>query len=232
MYPATYYDGNKPVPENIDQQILDAHKNGVQTVVLLFEYYGEYRKLPGAPNQLGDEEKWHSIGKAFAERFAPGSAWLKENEISGWGVTIYEAFNEPDLTPAKDAIPLDQYVAALRGLAAGIHQVDSRLAVIPGGFARMNANSDALLNGFGPALAALWNDGTLDGIDLHTYNDILYAPIITKDDQTVFQFSPQANFDAIRRPAISRATSISIRPNITSRRTRRISTRTWRRNDF
>jgi hypothetical protein len=33
----------------------------------------------------------------------------------------------------------------------------------------MNAYDDPTLNGLGPVLAPLWNNGTLDALDLHTY---------------------------------------------------------------
>jgi len=48
------------------------------------------------------------------------------------------------------------------------------------------------LDGFGPAIADLWNNGKLDGIDLHTYSDVEYAPIAG-----TYKHSAQDNFDQI-----------------------------------
>ncbi len=201
-YPYNYYDGKKPLPEKMEKQILEAHQAGVKTIILLFEFAGNYRRHSDAPNQLGDYAKWRSIGQAYAERFSPNSAWLKSQGIMDWGITIFQAFNEPDAEKPADALPLtgpSSYYTSLKGLADGVHSVNPALAVIPGGFMAENAHSDHTLRGYGLALAPLWNDGTLDGIDLHTYNDIRYAPIIFADGSVVFRFSPQAAFDNVKK---------------------------------
>ncbi len=202
VYPYSYYDGQKPLPEKMDQQVLETYRAGVKTIVLLFEFDGSYPKHSDAPNQLGDYEKWHSLGQAYASRFSPNSAWLKSQGISDWGITIFQAFNEPDGPAPADALPItgpSSYVTSLKGLADGVHSIDPALAVIPGGFMPENAFSDHTLRGYGPALAPSLNDGTLDGIDLHTYNDIQYAPIVGADGAVVFNFSPQGAFDAVKK---------------------------------
>lgn len=202
VYPYNYYDGKRPLHEKMEKQILEAYREGVKKITLQFEFSGSYPKHHDAPNQLGDYDKWHSIGQVYAERFSPNSSWLKSQGISDWGVTIFAAFNEPDDEKPEDSIPLtgpSSYYTSLKGLADGVHSINPMLAVIPGGFCQQCASSDFTLRGFGPALAPLWNDGTLDGIDLHTYNDIKYAPIVRADGSVIFNFSPQAAFDAVKK---------------------------------
>ncbi len=201
-YPMDYYDGTKPLPEKSEKRVLEAYRHGVKTVIFLFEYSGGYQKLPGAANQLGDYQKWHDIGAAFATHFAPNSPWLKSQGISDWGISIFSAINEPDNTPKNVAIPItgpSSYYTSLKGLADGVHSVSPTLPVIPGGFAAENSRHDHTLGGYGVALSPLWNDGTLDGIDLHIYNDVLYAPILTKDGTALLDFGPQAGFDAVKK---------------------------------
>lgn len=202
VYPYNYWDGEKALPEKMEKQILEAHEAGVKKMILLFEYQGSYQKVHDAPNQLGDYDKWHSIGEAYAQRFSPNSPWLKARGILDWGINIFAAFNEPDGENPKDFIPKtgpSSYYSSLKGLADGVHSVNPALAVIPGGFMAENAWLDHTLRGYGLALAPLWNDGTLDGIDLHTYNDIKYAPIIREDGSVVFTSSAQAGFDAVKK---------------------------------
>ena len=202
VYPYNYYDGKRPLPEKMEKQLLEAYREGVKRIILLFEYAGHYQKLHDPPNQLGDYDKWRRIGQAFAQRFAPNSPWLKSQGISDWGISIFQAFNEPDIEDPKDFIPKtgsSSYYASLKGLADGIHSIDPALAVIPGGFGAPCSWSDYTLRGYGLALAPLWNDGTLDGIDLHTYNDIQYAPIIESNGGVTFDHSPQSDFDRVKK---------------------------------
>lgn len=84
-------------------------------------------------------------------------------------------------------------------LAAGVHSADASLKVIPGAFMSENAFSNHTLKGSGPAIANMLNDGTLDGIDLHTYNDTKFAPIEkTENGNWYWQFSPQSDFDEVK----------------------------------
>ncbi|GAA3408162.1 hypothetical protein ACFFNY_12355 [Paenibacillus hodogayensis] len=186
MYPNYYYAGGAPTPERLDALMLQAYEYGI-TPMLLFEYYGSYASQ-GTP--LGDYDKWYDIGHDFAERFRPNGTWGQEHGIADWGITVYAAMNEPDV---ENVIPKPAYHDALEGLADGIHSVDPALKAIPGGFARQNSHSDYTLRGYGPAIADLWNDGKLDGIDLHTYFDYQYAPM-----EGMYKFSAQSNFDSIK----------------------------------
>jgi len=96
--------------------------------MILFEYYSEW-------GPLGDYNKWFAIGRDFATLFRPNSPWLVSQGITGWGISVYSAINEPDL--AVD-IPFSTYVNAIEGLADGVHSVDPTLKVIPGGFMSEN----------------------------------------------------------------------------------------------
>lgn len=197
VYPFDYYSDNGPTPAKIDDLMLSAHEHGVRTIIILFEYYGTMAKEPGIPMRLGDAKKWQSIGHVFAERFAPNSSFLIAHGVRDWGITIYSAFNEPDIGPPVLSIP--GYFAAMEGLADGVHAIDSKLAVIPGGLGSMNERSSATLGGYGSALAPLFNNGKLDGIDLHTYNDIKWAPLIDKDGHVQPTHCIQSNFEQVKK---------------------------------
>jgi len=109
--------------------------------------------------------------------------------ISGFGVSAYTAFNEPEGTGLDTTL----YHNALEGLADGVHSVSSSLKVNPGGFKNANAASDFTLGGYGTAVADLWNNGKLDGVDLHTYYDYVYAPI-----EGSYSFSANSNFRSVK----------------------------------
>jgi len=111
----------------------------------------------------------------------------------------YTAFNEPDggagFTAAGGTNPgPGGYAMALTALAAGVKSVDATFKFSAGGFMSVNAHSDCSLRGLGSVLAPLWNNGTLDMLDLHTYMDVQYAPM-----EDMYRFSAQANFDCVKK---------------------------------
>ena len=183
VYPRRYFSDKAPGPSSLDAAMQDAYEHGIKPMIL-FEFYGSY----GDP---GDYEKWHTIGRTWAEYWRPGGTWATKTGAKDWGVTVYSAFNEPD---AKQVIDRKKYRECLKGLADGVHSVDASLKVIPGGFCRANSHSDYTLRGYVPAIADLLNDGTLDGIDLHTYYDIEYAPM-----ERTHRNSAQSNFDDVKK---------------------------------
>lgn len=191
-YPDYYYLNSAALPANFDAAMQQAQIKGV-TPIILFEHYGNDTR------PVGDYSKWYAIGWQFANRFRPNSPWWIQQGKPNFGVTIYEAFNEPDalrLTDTNSAHWIDYtlYHEALRGLADGVHAVDPTLKVIPGGFMAANAFNNYTLAGYGTAIADLLNDGThLDGIDLHTYYHSVFAPLIG-----TYQNSAQHDFDAVK----------------------------------
>lgn len=182
LYPGSYYSGSSPTPEVLDDQMLQAVQCGI-TPMILFEFYGSYGELP-------DYTYWQSIGEAFAERFAPGGSFARANKLGQWGVSVYTAINEPDI---DNSIQKPAYHDALEGLADGVHAVSPQLRVNPGGFASANAYSDFTLRGYGAAIADLYNSGKLDGIDLHTYYDVQYAPMAG-----TYAHSANSNFSQVK----------------------------------
>ena len=184
LYPNYYYnDSTSTVNTSIDGTMLTASQKGI-TPIVLFEYYHGYS------NPIGGYSKWFSIGQTYATRYSPGGTWGVANGVPNFGVKVFTAFNEPD---HSNGIPKASYTTALQGLADGVHSVNASLKVLPGGFMRANAASDYTLNGYGPAIAPLLNNGTLAGIDLHTYMDVQYAPMAG-----TYQFSAQKNFDMVK----------------------------------
>ncbi len=181
----------RPNPADFDAAMLQARREGI-TPVLLLEYYADYARLD-PPQPVGDAAQWFAVGRALAERFRPNGSWGREHGVADWGVTVFAAFNEPDV---QARIPPEQYRAALAALADGIHAVDPGLRVVPGGFASCNSHGDATLRGYATAIAGLLNDGRLDGIDLHTYYHARWYPLLRGRE-----FSVQRCFDAIKRAA-------------------------------
>ena len=196
LYPSVYLVGNdweKPNPACMDAILQATHANGIAPMIL-FEFYADYETK--GMLKLGAYAQWARLGKAFAEYCRPNGTWGQAHKVKDWGVTIYTAINEPDGGDFKagGAIGPGRYAEALKGLADGVHTVAKPLAVLPGGFLSPNAFRDWTLRGIGPALAPLWNDGTLDGIDLHTYYDVQYAPM-----EKTYERSAQNNFDQVKR---------------------------------
>ena len=179
----------RPIPRNFDAAMLEAFRNGITPIILL-EYEGSYQKLQ-PPQPIGSYADWFAAGAAIAKRFRPDGEWGKENGIPGWGVRIFTAINEPDV---QASIPKTDYHDALAGLADGIHSIDPTLMVVPGGFATCNSHGDATLRGYGPAIADLFEDGQLDGIDLHTYYNAKWYPITRGR-----KFSVQNCFDLVKQ---------------------------------
>ena len=192
LYPGYYYKNGSPSPSIIDDEMRELHSRGL-TPMILFEFYHDYTAPPRT------YQAWYDIGVAFAQRFRPGSSWNIENgHDSSWGIQVYSAINEPDIHAEGTGIDYSDYHDMLEGLADGVHSVDGELEVIPGGFARENSHSDHDLRGYGPAIADLLNDGTLAGIDLHVYNDIIYAPIVRSNGSCTFSHSPQRDFEEVK----------------------------------
>jgi hypothetical protein len=178
-----------PTPHDFDAAMREAHRHGITPVILL-EYEGSYQTLQ-PPQLVGSYDDWFAAGQAYAKRFRPDGEWGRENGISGWGVRVFTAINEPDV---QASIPREAYRDALAGLADGVHSIDAALRVVPGGFATCNSHGDATLRGYGPAIADLLEDGRLDGIDLHTYYNAKWYPITRGRE-----FSVQTCFDRIKQ---------------------------------
>lgn len=197
LYPGTYVSGtnwSSPTPSRLDPLLQAALSNNL-TIQLLFEYYAQYLPQQG----FGDFNAWYGIGSSFASYAMPGGVWAQAHGAPhGWGITTFSAVNEPDDGGGNYSFlqggapgPV-AYAAALSGLAQGVKSVCSSCEVLPGGFMSVNAWGDATLRGLGKLLAPLWNNGTLDGIDLHTYYDVQYAPM-----EGTYSKSCQAGLDSV-----------------------------------
>lgn len=183
IYPKKYWQNGQVNVHVMDSLMALAYARDIQPMIL-FEQYG---------TPVGDYSKWFSIGSAFAAHYGPGGSWGAARGIGHWGVTLFAAFNEPDaMRRDSNAIAYDEYKAALQGLADGVHSINDTFRVIPGGFMSANAFSDYTLGGYGSSIAPLLNDGTLDGIDLHTYFG-KYAPV------SKYKFSAQSNFNSVKK---------------------------------
>ena len=198
LYPGSYIKTGKewgtPTPEAMDEVMSAAMQRNIRPVVLLEYYAPQYVQSSG----FGNWGQWYGIGRAFATHLRPGGTWAAANNAPlGFGVTDYTAFNEPDggvgFTTGSNPGP-SGYAMALNALSTGIKSIDPSLRVSAGGFMSVNAHQDCTLRGLGKMLAPLWNNGTLDTLDLHTYMDVQYAPM-----ENSFHSSAQANFDCVKR---------------------------------
>lgn len=200
LYPGAYIkngrDWDAPTPQSLDAFMALALAANV-TPVVLFEYYApDFLNASG----FGSRAQWFALGAAFAAHLRPGGTWaVAARAPAGFGVTDFTAINEPDGgagfvaggTPGPDA-----YAAALAGLGEGVHSVAPGLRAFPGGFMSANAFGDMTLRGLAAKLGPLWSNGTLDGLDLHTYFDVQYAPM-----EGTHARSAQANFDGVLHAA-------------------------------
>jgi len=182
-----------PSPEVLGPILDNALAAGLQNRPFLFELYATFAKT----GPLGSYDQWFAIGAAFAAYGMPGGTWAKSrpDAPAGAGIDLYTVANEPDGTdfcPGKVPGP-GPYLAAVSGLSAGVRSVCAACRVSPGGFKSPNAFNDMTLTGLGPLLAPLYNNGTLDAIDLHTYVDEQYAPM-----NGTFSRSAQADFGGVR----------------------------------
>lgn len=188
IYPNDYWKDGKSTPERADAAVLAAHAHNV-TPVILFEYYTRFKI------EIGGTEKWREVGRAFAERFAPNSAWLRSQNIKDWGISTYTAFNEP-MWQDNNSTPIqpDQYAVAMEALADGVHAIDAKLCVNPGGFQEVPLfqHRDPYIK----VLAPLYNSGKLCAIDIHRYWDVQYVPM-----SHGFDFSLQHQFDQVKKDA-------------------------------
>jgi hypothetical protein len=185
--PADYgLDSGQPHPERLDDLILLMHQYGIEPI-LLFEYYTRWHP------KLYDYARWFVIGRAYADRLRPNSDWLKSKGIQDWGVRYYSAINEPtwksnNLTP----IPRKDYVAALEGLADGVHSVNNDLKVNPGGWIEGSLRRGEHVHS--KAVAPLFNNGKLCAVGIHRYWDVEYVPMKGRYD-----WSLQNQFEEVKR---------------------------------
>ncbi len=183
LYPKPDYwsgPGLTPNPSVLDEFMLEAYKHGIQPM-LLFAHNGKWATI-------GDYQKWYDTGFAFADRFKPNSSWLISQGIKNWGIQVYSAVNEPSVVDFLPITGKESYYSLLEGLADGVHAADSSLKVIPGGLVSRG-------NGFGnylKSIAPLFNNGKLDGLDLHKYSN-------WRQVNNRFKWSAQSSFENAKR---------------------------------
>ncbi len=184
VYPKRYWnkETNQPTPESIDDIVLESHSQG-QDLILYFIHYLE------ADGDPGDYNKWYEIGRSFATRFGKNSSWLASQGYAGKGSTTFMAFNEP-WHNNKSWDP-QVFKACMDGLGDGVHSVNPEFVVTPGGMPTYLLPDRNPLIG---AITPLLNDGSLDGLTFHLYND-------TRGDRPWrmdYEFNSQAVFDSVK----------------------------------
>ncbi len=175
--PNDYYRDGRATPEKADAAVLMAHEHGI-TPMFLFEYYTRWN------DNLGGYDKWHAIGRGFAERFGPDSDFLTSRGIKDWGVCFYSAVNEP-MWRSNNPTPIDPnaYAAAMEGLADGVHSINPGLKVSPGGYQEVPLFQDK--NPYIRAVVRLYNEQKLHAVDIHRYWDVEYVPMEGSDKHSL-----------------------------------------------
>ena len=175
-----------PRPERFDAVIQLAYQHQIEPL-LIFEYYTKWGL------DIGSAADWRRIGRAFAERFAPNSDWLRSRGIHDWGVRYYSAINEPAMRNHNpEFLNPRKYANALAGLAQGVHEVDRDFLVSPGGWAEVPLRQER--NPFPRALARLFNQCELHAICIHRYWDVDHVPMEGRYD-----WSLQQQFEDVKR---------------------------------
>ncbi|MEM6820673.1 MAG: hypothetical protein AAF558_01855 [Verrucomicrobiota bacterium] len=159
----TSFSVDDPAPEKFDRAIDLCEDFGIKPMILL-NFYQSWHTIDGKPSI--DQIDWYQVGRQFAQRF-------------GARIEVYSIINEPDLClntqtgavndSVNGRIPLTDYANAIEAFADGVHSVDSSYKVINGGFASQRFHGKFNCRGYAPALAPLFNDGTLHGLNLHNY---------------------------------------------------------------
>ena len=184
LYPDNDYFANGAASPELNDAVVTAMLRASVRPYVLFEFESNYNSADlGKPERKSAD--WYAIGRAFAERFKPGSAFLVSQGIVDKGVSEWSAINEVDRKGAEDpALTYAQYHDMLKGLADGVHSSDPIGKVYPAGYLGPNRDQEFTAHGYLPAIAALINDRTLAGFDLHTYMDKAYAPLFNTYSHT------------------------------------------------
>ncbi|MEM8828044.1 MAG: type I secretion C-terminal target domain-containing protein [Cyanobacteria bacterium P01_G01_bin.19] len=158
-------------PENFDEVINYAESKDINTYLYL-----EYRSdIDGGSIYDFD---WYEVGRTYAQHF-------------GDRVEAYGIINEPDHvvsgnSPKEVAFALEQF-------ADGVHSVDADYIVTSPGLGGTPMSIERT-NDFLEAIGPLFNDGTLQVLNLHSYHDIKpkahYSNIDLSSD-----FAPSNNFN-------------------------------------
>ena len=158
-------------PENFDAVINHAEAKGINTYLYL-----EYRSdLDGGSIYDFD---WYKIGRTYAQHF-------------GDRVEAYGIINEPDHVVSGNS---PQEVAfALEHFADGVHSVNSNYIVTSPGLGGTPMSIERT-DDFLEALAPLFNDGTLQVLNLHSYHDSKPKPHYSSIDLGS-DFAPSNNFE-------------------------------------
>ncbi len=157
-------------PENFDAVVNYAESKDVNTYLYL-----EYRSdLDGGSIYDFD---WYQIGRTYAEHF-------------GDRVEAYGIINEPDHVVSGNSPK--EVAFALEKFADGVHSVNSDYVVTSPGLGGTPMSIERT-DDFLEALAPLFNDGTLQVLNLHSYQDSKAKPHYSNIDLSS-DFAPSRNF--------------------------------------
>lgn len=157
-------------PENFDEIVNYADSKDVNTYLYL-----EYRSdLDGGSIYDFD---WYDVGRTYAQHF-------------GDRVEAYGIINEPDHVVSGNSP--EEVAFALENFADGVHSVNSDYIVTSPGLGGTPMSIERT-NSFLESLAPLFNDGTLQVLNLHSYHDSRLKPHFSNIDLNS-DFAPSNNF--------------------------------------
>lgn len=118
--------------------IAPAHNEGGSIRGLHAPIFSDGSDDPGAGKTPNPANPWASFVHAAVMRYKPGGALASQRGWQpGWGITIWEAWNEPDLTMFWTAGVTD-YARLLKVTYLAAHQADPGAQVMFGGLAYVN----------------------------------------------------------------------------------------------
>ena len=158
-------------PKNFDAVINYAETKDINTYLYL-----EYRSdLDGGSIY---DFNWYQIGRTYAQHF-------------GDRVEAYGIINEPDHVVSGNSPT--EVAFALEKFADGVHSVDSSYIVTSPGLGGTPMSIERT-DDFLEAIAPLFNDGTLQVLNLHSYQDSKPKPHYSNIDLSS-DFAPSNNFE-------------------------------------
>ncbi|MGD1919605.1 MAG: Ig-like domain-containing protein, partial [Pleurocapsa sp.] len=169
--PAQWNASGSLSPENFDAVIDHANSKDVK-IYLYLEYRSD---LDGGSI---DDFDWYEVGRTYASYF-------------GDRVAAYGIINEPDNILSSVETP-EGIAAAVEQFADGVHSVNSNYVVTSPGVGGTPVSIETT-DDYLKALAPLFNDGTLQALNLHSYQDSRPNPHYSSIDFSS-QWAPSRNF--------------------------------------
>ncbi|HLU09194.1 MAG TPA: hypothetical protein VK003_05975, partial [Oceanobacillus sp.] len=122
--------------------IAPQHREGASIRGLHAPVFSDGTDEPGAGKSPNPANPWASFVHAAVQRYKPGGTLsAQQGWQPGWGITVWEAWNEPDLTMFWTG-GVGEYARLLKVTYLAAHQADTGAQVMFGGLAYVNPDAD------------------------------------------------------------------------------------------